>query len=147
MTMSARRVHRYPGLYREQIPSGEWRFRIVISHHREIIQKYFYFHDEASEARALARAKAAWTEIRKEIPVITRCWNAQIERRKSHTGIVGVRRVTKTTKGHPYDFWIAVWSDRRGRHHSKSFSVHKYGEAEAKALAIKARKDALATCE
>ena len=77
--MSTRRVHRYPGLYRERIPSGEWRFRIVITHHKEIIQKYFYFHDEASEARALARAKAAWAEIRERIPVITRCRNAQIE--------------------------------------------------------------------
>lgn len=145
--MSRRRVHRYPGLYREQIPSGEWRFRIVISHHSEIIQKYFYFHDDDTEVAALLRAKAAWTEIRKRIPVITRCQNAQIERRKSRTGIVGVRRVTKTTKGHPYEFWIAVWSDRRGNHRSKSFSIHKFGEDEAKRLAVGARKKALASCE
>ena len=141
--MSTRRVPHFPGLYREQIPTGEWRFRIVISHKKQITQKHFYFHDANTEAKALERAKAAWTEIRERIPVITRQQNAQIERRKSLTGIVGVRRLTKTTKGHPYDFWIAVWSDSRGQQRSKTYSINKYGEQDAKKLAIQARIDAL----
>ena len=142
--MAQRRIPQFPGLYREKLSDGGRRFRIVISHHREILQKYFYFHDASSEGDALDRAKVEWTEIRRSIPVLTPRQNAQIERRKTKSGIVGVRRVTKFTKGHPYDYWIAVWSDGRGGHHSRTFSIHKYGEENARKRALKARIEALA---
>jgi hypothetical protein len=78
------------------------------------------------------------------LPVITRAAFAEVERRKSQTGIVGARRTTSITKGHEYEFWEAWWSDRRHNRKSRRFSINKYGEDEAKVLAIKARREGLA---
>jgi hypothetical protein len=76
--------------------------------------------------------------------VIERVAFAEIERRKSRTRMVGVRRTTQTVKGHEQDFWEAWWSDLRHNRRSKRFSVNKYGEDEAKQLAVKARRNGLA---
>ena len=139
--MPNRRVPHFPGLYREQ---RQKRFRIVITREGKITQRYFYFTDRDSEADAFERAKRIWTELRASMPLVTRHLNAQIERRKSPSGIVGVRRVTTPTKGHDYDYWVAVYTDSRGQRRTKSFSVNLYGEADAKKRAIEARKDGLA---
>ena len=142
-----RRVQGFPGLYREDVGKEGTRYRIIISRNRKRIQEYFYFGVKRSEADARAEAIRRWKEIRDSSPVITRSAFAQIERRKSPSGVVGVRRITSEVKGHPYDFWIAVFSDQRGNKKMRSFSVNKYGEAEAKKLALKARRDALAAME
>lgn len=139
-----RRVPGYPGLYREDLGKEGCRFRIVITRNKKIIQEYFYFGVGRSEAEARAKAIARWKEIRSSLPVITRSAFAQIERRKSRTGMVGVRRITDEVKGHPYDFWVAVWSDRRGNRKTRKFAVNKYGEAEAKKMALKARAEGVA---
>ena len=138
--MPNRRVSHFPGLYREQ---RQKRFRIVISRDGKPTQRYFYFTDSESEADALERAKQTWTELRATMPIVTRRVNAQIERRKSPTGIIGVRRITTTTKGHDYDCWIAVYTDARGQRRTKSFSINKFGEDDAKKRAIQTRIEAL----
>jgi AP2 domain len=142
-----RRVPGFPGLYREELGKEGTRYRIVISRNRKKLQEYFYFGDKTTEADARAKAVRRWKEIRDSLPVITRAAFAQIERRKSRSGIVGVRRITSEVKGHPYDFWIAVFSDRRRNKKMRSFSVNKYGEDKAKELALKARRDGLAQME
>jgi hypothetical protein len=145
--MNVRRVPGYPGLYRENLGREGNRYRIVITRNKKTTQEYFYFTDGRNEAQARAKAVQRWKEIRDSLPVITRAAFAQIERRKSRTGIVGVRRVTDEVKGHPYEFWVAVWSDRRRNVKTRKFSVNKYGEDEAKALALKARRQGLAQME
>jgi hypothetical protein len=142
--MKVTRVSGYPGLYREELGKEGSRFRIVIHHKNEKTQEYFYFGAKRSEADARAEAIKRWQEIRKTTPVMSRVEFAQVERRKSRTGIVGVRRVPKTVKGHEYYFWEGWWSDRRHNRRVRCFSVDKYGEEEAKKLAIKARRDGLA---
>jgi hypothetical protein len=52
--MAKRRIPGFPGLYREMLSNGGRRFRIVISHNRGMIQKYFHFRDAASQATAFA---------------------------------------------------------------------------------------------
>src|ERR1019366_5078184 len=106
--MNVRRVSGYPGLFREELGKEGTRYRIVITCNKKRIQEYFYFGVGRSEAEARATAIRRWTEIRSSLPVITRTAFAEIERRKSRTGIVGVRRITDEVKGHPYDFWVAV---------------------------------------
>jgi hypothetical protein len=61
--------------------------------------------------------------------------------------MVGVRLVTDVVKGHPYDFWTAVWSDRRRNKRMRKFSVLKYGDKEAKKLAMRARAEGLAAMD
>jgi hypothetical protein len=142
--MKITRVSGFPGLYREELGKEGTRFRIVIRRHNEKTQEYFFFGAKKSEADALASAIERWKELRKSLPVLTRTTFAEIERRKSLTGIVGVRRVTQMARGHEYDFWRAVWTDRRGNRRARVFSVNKYGGDEAKKLAVKARREGLA---
>lgn len=144
---TARRVPGCPGLYRENLGREGSRFRIVITRNKTITQEYFYFKIGLNESLVRKKAIRRWREIRRALPVITRSAFAQIERRKTRSGIVGVQRITDTVKQHPYDFWVAVWTDRRGQRRCRKFSVLKYGEDEAKKLAIKARRDGLRAME
>jgi len=145
--MNQRRVAGYPGLYREELGDLGTRYRIVITRNKKMTQEYFYFGKKHSESEARKQAIKRWKEIRADLPVITRAEFAQIERRKSPSGTVGVRRITEETKGHPYDYWIAVWSDQRGNKKMKKFSVTKYGEKDAEKLARIARAEGLAQME
>jgi hypothetical protein len=145
--MNIRRVPGFTGLYREELGKEGTRFRIVITRNKKTTQEYFYFGATKSEIEARTLAVQRWKEIRSTLPVIARTAFAQIERRKSRTGIVGVRRITDEVKGHPYDFWVAVWSDRRRNTKTRKFSVSKYGEDKAEELALKARRDGLTEME
>jgi hypothetical protein len=142
--MNVRRVRGYPGLYREKLGKEGSRYRIVITRNKKTTQEYFFFGVGRSEAEARAQAIRRWKQIRSWLPVLTRSAFAQIERRKSRTGMVGVRRITDEVRGHPYDFWVAVWTDRRGKTKTRKFSVNKYGKDKAKALARKARREGVA---
>ncbi len=133
----------HPGLYREDNGKQGTRFRILINYDREILQEYFYFRGPTAERKARAEAKARWAEIREVIPVITPRRFREIVRKPTESGIAGVTRIVSTVKGHEYEFWKAIWTTLKGERKSKQFSVNKYGEKEAKQLAIKTRKAAL----
>jgi hypothetical protein len=141
--MNIKHVSGFPGLFREELGKEGTRFRIVISHGRKKTQEYFFFGVKRSEAEALAAAIERWKEIRKSFPVITRVAFAQIERRKSRSGVVGVTRVTQKVKGFEYDFWRATWTDRRGARRIRVFSINKYGEDDARKRAEEARQKGL----
>jgi hypothetical protein len=63
---------------------------------------------------------------------------------RNRSGVVGVRlQQQKDTRGdfeYHYWYWIAQWTDGRGRRKTKSFSVHHYGDEEAYRLACEARR-------
>jgi hypothetical protein len=141
--MNVKHVSGFPGLFREELGKEGTRFRIVISHGKKKTQEYFFIGAKRSEADALALAIERWKEIRKSYPVITRIAFAQIERRKSRSGVVGVTRVTQKVKGFEYDFWRATWTDRRGARRIRVFSINKYGEDDARKRAEEARQKGL----
>jgi len=76
-------------------------------------------------------------------PRLTRREYAQIRRSNFKNNEVGVRKVTKTIKDSQYDFWEASWSPCVGVVKKKRFSVHKYGDEEARKLARVARAEGL----
>ena len=119
-------------------------YRVKLLRQGAMFQEYFPFKNYPSEAAALVEAKKCWEEIRESFPRMTRHQTCQVERRKSPSGIVGIARIIKTTKGHDYAFWRANFTDRRGNRKVRVFSVDKYGEAEAKKRALKIRRDAVA---
>ena len=119
------------------------RFRILINHNKEIIQEYFYFGANVSEAKARKNALARWREIRESIPVLTKRRFREVARRPTASGIAGVNRITTCSKGYWYDVWKATWTTRSGVRKSRQFSVNKYGEKKAKRLALEARREAL----
>ena len=138
----------FTGLQRMEYPEQSVAcYRVRIHRQGTLFMEYFPFKNYPDEPTALAAATKYWHEVREAFPRLTPKQNAQVERRKSQTGIIGVRRLTKTTKGHPYDYWLAAWTDSRGNQRSKTFSINKYGEQEAKKLDMKTRKEALSVSE
>lgn len=137
------KIAKHPGLYEENLEGGENRFRIVIRRHGVTHQRYFYYGRRQSRAAALRAAKAEWTTLRETMPVLTPREIA-MNRKASASGIVGVRHVVSTSKGHDYESWEANWTDHKGRRFTKRFSIKKYGVRKAKKLAIEARESGLA---
>ena len=120
-------------------------FRVrLLQRSGETIQEYFSFRKFRGEAKALAAARRRWRELRLLSPRLSRQEYAEVERRPSASGIVGVTRVTKERKGRDYDFWCASYTGRDGVKHMRVFSVSKYGERPAKDLAVAARQEGLA---
>ena len=120
-------------------------FRVKISQRQAgATQEYFAFKKLGGEAKALAAAKRHWRQVRAASPALSRQEFAEVERRPSRSGIVGVTRVTKTRRGREYEFWCASYTDRAGTKHMQVFSVGKYGERPAKDLAVAARQEGLA---
>lgn len=105
--------------------------------------KFFKDADYANEEAALRAAQRHRRRLLRENPQMTRRENA--ERQTAKTGkIIGVRRLIQTRFGHEYAVWQARWSPRKYARSVKTFSVEKYGEKEAKRLAIEARLQGLA---
>lgn len=119
-------------------------YRVKLLRQGAMFQEYFPFKNYPSEGAALIEAKKCWREIRDAFPRMSRHQTCQVERRKSTSGIVGVARIIKPSKGHDYAFWRANFTDRRGNRKVRIFSVGKYGEAEAKKLALRVRREAVA---
>jgi len=85
--------------------------------------------------------------LHKLYPPLTRQEYSQIKRKNFTNKIVGVRRLVSIVKEEPYDFWEASWSPKVGVVKKRRFSVNKYGEEEARKLALKTRQDGLASME
>ena len=102
-----------------------------------------YSSEEACFKAAMARAKF----LHKLYPQLTRREYAQIKRKNFKNRIVGVRKLVKKVKGFEYEFWGASWSPRVGVVKKRLFLVNKYGDKEAEQLALKARREGLASME
>lgn len=74
-------------------------------------------------------------------------WALQVEQvrnisKKSNntSGVTGVQRASIKVKGVTYEYWAATWSTLDGKNKRKWFSISKYGNDEAKELAVHHRK-------
>lgn len=74
-------------------------------------------------------------------------WRRQRPRNNNTSGTIGVGRYVshKRVKGRIYKHtaWQAFWCDLEGKRRARQFSVDRYGEARAKALAQRARAEAI----
>jgi hypothetical protein len=141
-------IEGHPGLQRMDYPDQSIAcYRVKLLRQGAMFQEYFPFKNYESEAAALAEAKRCWRDIRETFPRMSRRQYCEVKRRNSRSGVVGVSKITKMRKGHKYEFWRATFTDRRGNHKVRIFSVNKYGDAGAKKRALEARKEALALLE
>jgi hypothetical protein len=110
-----------------------------------------YFTDKAYGGKAKALVAA-----RKERDQWEETWKgfsaqelAKKARANNSSGTVGVRLVTEKDPRWPsqpeYEYWVAQWSPAKGVRKSKRFSVKKYGKKKAYELAVKARKQGVAS--
>ena len=73
-------------------------------------------------------------------------WRRNRKRRNNTSGIVGVARYANRERARPgrkpieREYWQAFADDGKGARRSRKFSVAKYGEMRARALAIRARR-------
>ena len=96
--------------------------------------------------RASLRAAVAWRDallnaLHDEHYAL---WRRNGKRRNNTSGIVGVGRYAVSGQPHAA-YWLAFWNNGEGTRQSRKFSISKYGEGRARALAIAARRDALKT--
>ena len=125
-----------------------WQVRIMRK--GEASSKFFSDSAYKGKNKALAAArKYRDSLVRKLGPADTGPHDKPSSRNTS--GIVGVRRreATRETDEYTYYhyFWEASWTDAHGERQKRNFSVNKYGEDKAKALAVAARKKGLAAAK
>jgi hypothetical protein len=68
---------------------------------------------------------------------------AEVRRRKGVSGIHGVQKIVDRRFKHPRIYWKATWSPEPYVVRRKWFSARKYGNAQARQLAILARRAGL----
>lgn len=108
----------------------------------ERYSEFFKDSDYGGESAALRAARRCYRRMLIEHPKLTRQENA--ERETVRTGdIIGVRKLLKPRFGHVYEVWEARWSPKKYQRRVRTFSVEKYGENEAKRLAVEARLQGL----
>lgn len=73
-------------------------------------------------------------------------WENDAQQARNHSrlvtntsGITGVYKRNRVIRGNVYSVWIAAWKSEDGKSKSKDFSCNKYGEEQAKQLAINYR--------
>jgi hypothetical protein len=103
--------------------------------------KYFSAKPHGAAA-ALKKAQAYKRWLLPRLP-----WPAKVKRRyvRNRTGVIGVsRKRERARSGKFFVRYVAVCATREGRQKRASFSVSRYGEAEARRRAVAARRRGLA---
>lgn len=80
--------------------------------------------------------------LARDKPFDHQIWIRTRLRKNNTSGIPGVGRyevIDNSDSGIPRAFWLASWVDERGASRKRKFSVRRYGEQEAKLLAIAER--------
>ena len=120
-------------------------WQVRLQRRGEKFSRFYKDSDYKSKDTALRSARRFYNQLCKENPKSTRQDHAQ--RKTARTGeIVGVRRLLKVDKrwgGNIYEVWEAKWSQEKYQRRVKTFSIEKYGEEQAKRLAIEARRQGL----
>lgn len=116
---------------------------------RALFQKLFSDGRYGSEEAAFEVARLYLTELKNAFPPMNRREFSEIKRKKnSKSGLVGVyKNKSISRKRWTYEFWVAQWTPTKGEYKHKRFSINKYGEEEAKRLAIEARQSGLREME
>ena len=136
-----------PGIARIDQPSHRTHgFFVRISRLGKTYSAFFSDKKFGGKARALAVSKKYYLKLKKLLGVphkqSRRFW-AETVRRRGKSGIHGVSRVISRRPGGVLKYWMAAWSPELGVYRRKRFSIRKFGEEKAKALAIRARRAGL----
>ena len=107
-------------------------------------EKFFSDNGHGGKRDALEAAKVFRDDLEASSRKYTVKELAANPSKRNKSGIVGVRLHKQVdTRGdyeYHYWYWVAQWTDGKGRRRTKSFSVHTHGDDEAFNLACDARK-------
>ncbi|MDE6432132.1 MAG: hypothetical protein K2L13_01930 [Opitutales bacterium] len=100
-----------------------------------------------SPEEALRQARLFYQDLSKrldEIPARPRARKIVYKDSRNSTGVLGISRLRKIGKnGQPLEFYSVTWRPAPGKQKCTSFSIRKYGEAEAFRRAVNCRFDGL----
>jgi predicted HNH restriction endonuclease len=100
-----------------------------------------------SPEASLEAAKKWHEEARTLLPPLNRKEFAELKKCNNQSGHTGVHRSHQIKNGRKLYHWVASWIPAKGKKKSRRFSVLKYGEEEAKRLAIAAREEGIRNLE
>lgn len=128
----------------QRIEDDGWGWRVLVN--RTPRQKWRYFADGPDGPFESLKAAITWRdETWRELGP------ARHARRRgskpSTTGIVGLSREVVEQGGRVYEKYRAQWMDAFGEPHRPTFSIDRYGEAEARRRATQARKEDIAEAD
>jgi hypothetical protein len=114
-------------------------WRVAYTRAGETFVKYFSDKKYGTGKKSLAAAEEFLEKLKEILSPIP----SQTNLRKAGAGAgqVGVHRTAPKEGGSGSAVWVATWSED-GKRKSRKFSVVRYGEREAKRLAVEARKRA-----
>lgn len=140
-----KRRSKTPGISRIDQPSHRTHgFFVRVARKGKIYPAFFTDKKYGSRKKALAAAQAHHKMLVAKLgpsPMKSRRVWAEMPRRKSKSGIVGVRRAIVRVPGKKLrKYWTVTWSPKRGVVKRRQFSIRKHGEAKARRLAIRARR-------
>lgn len=128
-------------IYRCVTASGNNGYHVNIVRQKQRHNKYFSDSVYGSAAAALEVAKVWRDQIFSTLPVISKAQYVTRIQTTNTSGVAGVSMRKRKIKGVQHEYWIAYAPKYPGHsRHTKSFSVGKFGEREAFALAVKARQ-------
>ena len=121
--------------------NGGWEVRFQRRGRR--IERFFADNAHGGKRGALQAAKKFRDDLESEMRPYTVQELARRPSIRNRSGIVGVRKAKQVDiRGeyeYTYMFWVAQWTDGKGRRKTRSFSIHRYGDDEAYRLAVQAR--------
>ena len=110
----------------------------------EKVEKYFADNKHGGKAGALREAKKFRDELENTMQHYSASELAKNPSVRNTSGIVGVRISERTdVRGEcecTFYFWVAQWTDGKGRRKTRSFSINKFGYDKAFQMAVNARK-------
>ena len=125
-----------PGIRRlDNARNGTHGWAVRVQRRRQVVTRFFADGAQGGNARAFAAAPAHRAQLRRDCPAFQRHEVANILRKNHPSGVPGVC--------HGGGYWLAFWPAARGKRKQAKFSIARYGEEQAFALAVAARQRAL----
>jgi len=142
---------RTPGISRIDQPAKRTHgFFVRLRRRGKIHSAFFTDQKYGGKKRALAVAQKHYRKLLAKLgpPVKTqrRRW-AEIPRRISSSGVVGIRKVVMRRHGEVRKYWAATWSPKPRVIQRRAFSFWRYGSKKARELAVRARRAGLRNME
>ncbi len=120
-------------------------WKVNLKRRSKYMHKYFRDTKYGGRDNALEAAKAyrdSLMSVASESDYML--WRRNKKTERNTSGIVGVGRYAVQYRKRKRLLWQAFWQDADGKRRCKVFFVSTHGESQAKALAIAARRDAMA---
>ena len=133
-----------PGISRiDQPEKHNHGFFVRVQRQGKIHSAFFTDFKHGGRAQALAAAQQYHRKLLAKLgPPKRRLrqWWAEIVRRRGRSGIHGVQKVVDRRFKRPRIYWKATWSPEPYTVRRRQFSARKFGNEEARRLAIRARR-------